>query len=317
MYRLKIFYTSLISVVWASALLAQAATTNTPISKDLLQQAVHFLSLDSLQGRLTGSKGIDYAANFIARRFDSLGLKTINGIDGYFDHFTANYNREKIPAKNVVGAIPGNFTNDTVVIFSAHYDHIGTGNALPYNKEFTSKDDIFNGANDNATGVAALLELARYYQSQKNNRYQLLFIAFSGEEMEMLGSNHFMEKRNAKTIKAVINLEMLGRPAKDNCFIISFRNNSVKKLLNNALRDQIGEDRKPFFRDDPYPEEELSRRSDHYPFALKIKNGFTIMATSPEDIYYHSIKDEYQTIDFDFLVKATNMIALACEQFIR
>ncbi|MCW3092848.1 MAG: secreted peptidase family, partial [Ferruginibacter sp.] len=171
-------------------LTGQRIPTNRLISKELLQETVLFLSQDSLQGRLTGSRGADIAAAFIAASFDSIGLQPRTGFDGYFDHFTADFNRKKIPAKNVVAAIPGNITNDTMVIFSAHYDHIGKGNDLPYNKDYTYQDDIFNGANDNATGVAALLELARYYKSQKNNRYLLLFIAFSGEEMEMLGSAH-------------------------------------------------------------------------------------------------------------------------------
>ncbi|MCW3094130.1 MAG: peptidase, partial [Ferruginibacter sp.] len=125
----------------------------------------------------------------------------------------------------------------------------------------------------------------------------------------------FVEKTNPRTIRAMINLEMLGRPEKENCFIVSFRNNAIRKMLNHSLDNYGDSAAKNFFINDPYPDEDLSRRSDHYPFAVKIKNAFTIMGSSPADIYYHSVNDEYQTIDFDFLLKSTRLIAVACEQF--
>ena len=285
------------------------------VSKNSLQEAVRFLSQDSLKGRLTGTRGADMAATFISARFNQIELNPIAGNDGYFDNYIAEYERKKIPAKNVAGTIPGKFTNDTIVIFSAHYDHIGQKDDLPFNKEYSYQDDIFNGANDNATGVAALLEIARYYKLQNNNRYLLLFVAFSGEEMGMLGSTYLMNKTNPKIVKAVINLEMLGRPERDNCFIVGFRTNAAKNVLNSHLNKYQLPGVKNFFINDPYPDDNLARRSDHFPFAGKIKNAFTIMGSSPADMYYHSVDDEYETIDFDFLLKATRNIALACEQF--
>jgi Zn-dependent M28 family amino/carboxypeptidase len=296
---------------------AQGFLADSLVNKKSLQETVLYLSEDSLNGRLTGSTGATNAASFIAAKFDTIGLYPVEGNLGYFDYYTANYERKKIPAKNVVGALPGKLTNDTMVIFSAHYDHIGQKDDLLYNKDYDFRDAIFNGANDNATGVAALLELAKYYKALNNNRYLLLFVAFSGEEMEMLGSNYMAKKMRPEMIKAVINLEMLGRPQGDNCFIVSFDNSRIRNILNAHLKMNQGEARKSFFVTDPYPEEKLTVRSDHYSFANKVKNAFTIMGSSPEDIYYHSVDDEYETIDFDFLLKATKNIALACEQFAR
>jgi Zn-dependent M28 family amino/carboxypeptidase len=301
----------------AGASRGQSVLADSLVQKRSLQETLLFLSQDSLKGRLTGSGGANIAATFIASKFNSIGLKPLTGNQGYFDTFVADYERKKIPAKNVVGALPGKFTNDTMVIFSAHYDHIGQNDDLPSNKEYSYKDDTFNGANDNATGVAALVELAKYYKAQNNNRYLLVFVAFSGEEMGMLGSAHLMEKTNTGVIKAVINLEMLGRPVTENCFIVSFNNNAIRNILNRYLKKYQGPVEKNFFENDPYPDENLSHRSDHYPFARKIKNAFTIMGSSPEDTYYHSVDDEYETINFDFLLKATKNIALACEQFTR
>ncbi len=295
----------------------QDSFSDSIITQSSLRQSVFFLSQDSLKGRLTGSAGAEVASKFIASKFDSIGLIPFEGIQKYFDHFTADYQRKKIPALNVMAMLPGKNNNDSLVIFSAHYDHIGQKDDMPYNKEYNYKDDIYNGANDNATGVAALLELARYYKAKNNNRYSIWFVAFSGEEMGMLGSSYLMNKTNPKIVKAVINLEMLGRPASGKCFIASFRNRPIGNLLNEYLEKTERVVDKKYFIDDPYPDENLSSRSDHYPFARKVKNAFTIMGTSPTDEYYHSVDDEYETIDFDFLWKATKNIAKACEQFIR
>ncbi|MBC7890319.1 MAG: M20/M25/M40 family metallo-hydrolase [Ferruginibacter sp.] len=310
-------YLSIFLFLFAGASKGQPLLADSTIKQLSLAETIFFLSQDSLKGRLTGSEGANIAATFIAARFKSSGLQPVARNEGYFDHFTANYYGKKIPAKNVVGALPGKFTNDTMVIFSAHYDHIGQRDDLPFNKDYSYQDDIFNGADDNATGVAALIELARYYKAQNNNRYLLLFVAFSGEEMGMLGSEYSLKKTNPGMIKAVINLEMLGRPDNKNCFIVSFRNTSLRNILNGQLKKYQGTGAEFFFKNDPYPDENLSSRSDHYPFARKIKNAFTIMGSSPADIHYHSVDDEYETIDFEFLLKATKNIALACEYFTR
>ena len=294
---------------------AQSSPVDSLITLKSAQQTLYYLSGDDLKGRLTGSEGSLMAAAYIAAKFDSIGLEPAPGKNDFFDDYTANYEGRKIPAKNVVGAIPGHGNNDTMVIFSAHYDHLGQGDDLPYNKDYSYRDDIFNGANDNASGVTALLELARYFRAKAGNRYLLLFIAFSGEEMEMLGSTDFMKRTKAGTVRAVINLEMLGRPTDGKCFVVSFNNSAIRNMLNKNMMIAHPGTTEKFFENDPYTGQELDRRSDHYPFARKIKNAFTIMGSSPEDMYYHSVDDEYETIDFEFLVKATRNIAMACEPF--
>lgn len=286
------------------------------IKKSSLQQTILFLSGNELKGRLTGSAGATEAAKFIAEKFSNAGLSTLSG-KSYFDSFPAVNKGKEITGVNVIGSLPAIAANDTMVIFSAHYDHVGEGNEIEYNKDYRPDDATFNGANDNATGVAAVLELATYYSAQKNNRYNLLFIAFAGEEMGLIGSTHFSKRINPSKIKAVINLEMLGRGTNNNCFIITLGNNRIKKILNNYLKKSGAKQSNIFFTKDPYFQEELAYRSDHYPFARKIKNTFTIMATSPTDVFYHSVDDEYDTIDFDFLLRATCNIALACEYFTR
>src|SRR5665647_3648192 len=166
-------YLLFLMLLYADTSKAQPLLADSLVNQHSLRETVLFLSQDSLRGRLTGSEGANIAATFIAAKFNSIGLKPQPGNEGYFDTFPADYYNKKIPAKNVVGALPGKFMNDSIVIFSAHYDHIGQKDDLPFNKDYNYQDDIFNGANDNASGVAALLELAKYYKAQNNNRYLL------------------------------------------------------------------------------------------------------------------------------------------------
>ncbi|CAN5415424.1 M28 family metallopeptidase [soil metagenome] len=284
------------------------------IQKSSLEKTVSFLSADKLKGRFTGSEGATEAATFIANTFEALGLVPLIGKQSFYDSFPADNYDKKIVGVNVIGSIPSTGANDTMIIFSAHYDHIGQANDLATNKDYSKKDDIYNGANDNATGVAAMLELAKYYAAKKHNRYNLVFIGFAGEELGMVGSTHLADSLDIKIIKAVINLEMLGRPAYNNCYIISLGNNKVRNRLNSHLK-KVSLVEKNFFGYDPYSDEDLAHRSDHYPFAVKINDAFTIMASSPKDRYYHTVDDTFETIDFDFLLKATRLIATATEDF--
>ncbi|MBK7882790.1 MAG: M28 family peptidase [Chitinophagaceae bacterium] len=151
---------------------------------------------------------------------------------------------------------------------------------------------------------------------KKNNRYLLLFIAFSGEELGLVGSESLAQQLNLKLIKAVINLEMLGRPLRNRCYAISSKKTAVAKVLNRQLNKYDTQAKSDFFLNDIFPGESLFYRSDHYPFAKKVKNAFTIMGSSPEDQYYHTVDDEYSNIDFNFLLLATKNIALSCNYFI-
>ena len=316
-FKIKYGLLWLLLLVHTVVVSAQLSLADSIIQQQSLRQSVMYLSGDNLKGRLTGSAGADSAAAFIAAQFKMAGLDTLPANKGYFENYVAYFEGKKIPAKNVVAVLPAKFSTDSLVIFSAHYDHVGQGNDMPDYKAYSRQDDIFNGANDNATGVAALIELAKFYKAQNSNRYNILFVAFSGEEMGLLGSGYLSKQINLRLVKAMINLEMLGRPAYNNCYVISFSNKSIKNALNSCLKKYQPNDAATFFSIDPYPAEDLVHRSDHYPFTQKVKRAFTIMASSPSDMYYHTVDDEYETIDFDFLLEATRNIALACGQFTR
>ena len=184
---------------------------------------VNYLSDDKLEGRGTGSKGEQIAAEYIASRFKNLEIKD-KGSNKYFQNFSFNKpsnphgqvsfdETEKdsmISSKNVIGFIDNN-AEHTVVI-GAHYDHLGYGGQ----GSLHVGSEIHNGADDNASGTALMLDLAGQLKSTNfNNNY--LFIAFSGEEMGLLGSNYFVKNStiDLSSINYMINLDMVGRLKED------------------------------------------------------------------------------------------------------
>jgi Zn-dependent M28 family amino/carboxypeptidase len=295
---------------------SQSLSIDTIITKESLQQTISVLSHDSLQGRFTGKMGQYKAAVYISNFFKSNNINQIAGITNYRDTFFYSlYNSQKLKVINVVGIIAAKNKTDTCVLISAHYDHIGKGyTGLGYGK-ISKKDKIFNGANDNATGVAAMLEISKYYSITQANKYNLIFVAFSAEELGLIGSEYFAKNLDLSLFKAVINLEMLGRPINQNmAMITSLKNDKFVNQLNQSLINQKNNSFR--FFEDIYPTQKLVERSDHASFMHKVENTFTISGTSPYDKYYHTVDDEYETIDFDYLTRATKQITNAIKCYI-
>jgi Zn-dependent M28 family amino/carboxypeptidase len=194
-----------------------------------IQEDVAFLADDALEGRQTGTAGEQKAAAYIAKRFQDLGLHA-KGTDGFFQTFSfkpktdphqeVNYTVKDgdstITGTNVVAYIDNKAEN--TIIIGAHYDHLGYG---AEGSLYRGERAIHNGADDNASGVAVLLNLAkRLMKGNINNNY--LFITFSGEEMGLLGSNYFVKNPTIDTKKAnyMINMDMVGRLKKDSTLAV-------------------------------------------------------------------------------------------------
>lgn len=184
-------------------------------SADRMMKYIKFLASDDLKGRGLGTSEIDSAADFIAEQFKNAGL--LPGADNgtYFQEWKDVINKQgdKGPVRNVIGIIPG--TNKSMagesVIVCAHYDHLGLG--WPDVRK-GNEGKIHNGADDNASGVAVMLELANLLGKSLKPQRTIVFIAFTAEENGLVGSRYYVKnatKYPAKKIIGALNLDTVGR----------------------------------------------------------------------------------------------------------
>jgi len=302
----------LISFLPVIAAHSQTALIDSIIHKDSLTPIVGWMSSDSLKGRFTSTVHADEAAQFIANEFAKAGLSPIAGNESYFMKIFNSLG-------NVMGALPGKSRKDELVIFCAHYDHVGTKSSPVIKRQESGTDTIYNGANDNASGVSALIALARYFGLLKNNERTIMFIAFTGEEMGLRGSSQLVPLLDTDKVIAVFNFDMIGRPInkKSGPYITGDLYSDLRQLMNKTL---AAKDSKRYgtnyFSGDRYVHERLFFRSDNFPFVAKGIPPHTIMASSPNDRYYHSVDDEIRTIDFEKMARLIRATAIAAEPII-
>ena len=315
---------------------AQDSLLNAAINKQSLEELISFISSDSMYGRFTGTVGNQRAAAYIADQLEKAGTFPVAGNDGFYMSFvvpsvTPYYTRDIGKAYNIVAALPGKSKPNELIIFSAHYDHVGTKEInFQGRKGAGVGDSIYNGANDNASGVAAMIALARYFGQLKNNERTILFIAFSAEELGLIGSRALASDLNPNNIVAMLNLEMLGgrgvamidrevptylgRGNYGKPYITGHKHSDLFNIMNTELsainRKKYG---KNFFGID---NESLFYRSDNLPFAEQGVPAHTIMAGSSLDMRYHSVDDEVETLNIRKMAETVQAIALAARPLI-
>ena len=186
------------------------AVTETPALAKLksdIETSMNFLASDDLEGRATGSAGIEKAAVFIENYLKS------NQIKPYFETYRDSFNLENAVGYNIVGVVEGHDPKlkDEFVILGGHYDHIGFGKEV-------NGDKIANGANDDASGTIAAMEFAKYFAQSNTNKRSILVTLYSAEEMGLKGSSHLAKRLKDAGLNAytMINFEMLGVPFTDN-----------------------------------------------------------------------------------------------------
>ncbi|MBX2852162.1 MAG: M28 family peptidase [Phycisphaeraceae bacterium] len=209
-----------------------------PLNASAFMQVVETLTAPEMQGRDAGSGGIGLARDFIVGRFKSLGLEPAFMIDGE-PSFTqplavrTGKNAEgkviEAPVQNVGALLPGSGNlKDQVVVIGGHYDHIGYGHYGSRAKEH--KGELHPGADDNASGTAGVLLLARHFALQHHNdgkpRRTLFFTGFAAEERGLIGSRYMVRNPgqwafDAKQVSGMINLDMIGRLRGDDLYIFT------------------------------------------------------------------------------------------------
>ncbi len=261
-----------------------------------LREILTFLASDELEGRDSGSEGIETAARYIEENFEKNGLKR------FFDSYRDTILNYKLPSYNIVGLVQGNddTLKDEYILIGAHYDHVGiigkgTG------------DSIANGANDNASGTATVLELARYFGLQRSNKRSLLFVLFSAEEKGLLGSAHLSKrlKQQSFNMVAMLNFEMTGVPMVETDYLLyltGFQRSNLAELCN----EYGGENLIGFL---PQAKEyQIFQRSDNYPFhqvfGVPSQTFCTFDFTNYD--YYHKAGDEAFRLDYKHMADVVN-----------
>jgi Peptidase family M28 len=221
-------------------------------------------------------------------------------------NFSGNKNLLSSVLYNVVGMLPGKTKPNEAIIFSAHYDHIDEG--------IDGNTGVFNGANDDASGTTAVLALAKYFATRKDNERTIIFCLFAGEELGMLGSKAFVEMIEPENIKAVINIEMIGitNATGKNAFMLTGpANSNLMKILSANLGK--GKFKITGLYNDS---QRLFYRSDNYSFFQRGIVAHTIMCSDDDDPCYHRQCDDVERIDIANMTRVIQAIAKSASTLI-
>ena len=219
------------------------------------------------------------------------------------------YSLKKLPLFNVAGMIPGKSKAKELVVFSGHYDHLGFLPAV-------GQDSIANGADDDASGTTAMIALAKYYRSLNNNERTLIFVAFTAEEIGGYGARYFSQQLNPDEVTAMFNIEMIGKASKfgkNTAFITGFEKSDFGKILQKNLAGTAFT-----FHPDPYTEQNLFYRSDNATLAALGVPAHTISTDQIDiDKLYHSVKDEYSSLDTENILSVIRALALSARSIVK
>jgi hypothetical protein len=226
------FASSISVLVTAAALgtsLAHAQSAPpAPASVDRITHDVAWLADDAREGRGVGTAGLEAAAAYIAEEFREIGLAP-GGTDGYFQPFELDPQSPVLAhtqlggeqVKNVIGILPGRGElAGEIIVIGAHYDHLGLGTRgyAQMSRDSAAANQIHNGADDNASGTAALLEAARTLAGREvENHRTIVFVAFTAEELGTIGSSYYVDHPAAPhgSTLAMLNFDMVGRLSGD------------------------------------------------------------------------------------------------------
>lgn len=260
------------------------------IAKDFnikeIQKQLEVLASDEFEGRQSGSLGLIKSTHYISDFFKKHHIKP------YYKSYKDTFYLKKIMAYNIIAHIEGTdpYLKQEPIVIGAHYDHIGY-------KTTIQGDSIANGANDNASGTVAVMQLAKRLKD-KHPKRPILFVLFDAEEQGLKGSTYLAEKLKSEDIipYLIFNIEMIGVPMKDKpqqAYLTGYKKSNFANIFNTY----IGQEAITFL---PQAEEyNLFKRSDNYPFF----KSFEIPAHSVSTFdftnykYYHHVDDEAQLLN--------------------
>jgi hypothetical protein len=281
------------------------------INEISVKKHLYTLANDSMQGRKAGSPGIEKAAKYIEQQFSEIGLKPFenSSFRQSFKHINSrSEKKEELDLFNIIGLLKGTSLKEEFVIISAHYDNLGQ-------IEAGKGDLVFNGANDNATGVAAMIMLAEYFKKAKINKRSILFVAFTAEEMGLIGSNYFGKTISAESIIAGVNIEMIGKESPfgpKTAWLTGFKRSTFGEIIQKNLSSSEYR-----LYPDPYKDFRLFFRSDNASLARLGVPAHTF-STSPmdKDLDYHQLSDEVETLDVKIITETIKAISVGIKSIV-
>lgn len=265
-------------------------------SAERMMETVKFLASEDLKGRGIGTPELDIAADYIAKKFEEYGLLPGSDDGTYFQSWKQDVlDKKNISLKNIIGIIPGtNPDLSEAVVISAHYDHLGLG--WPDVKK-GNEGKIHYGADDNASGVSVLLELAKSLGKSFKPARTIIFVAFTAEEAGLIGSRYFVtnyKKYPARKIFAILNLDTVGRLFGNKLMVLNTNTAREWKFIFMGANFTTG-----------VPTELVTQdldASDQTAFIEKGIPGVQLFYTGIKSDY-HSPEDIADKIDVDGLIK--------------
>ena len=278
-------------LTFAFATFAYTQTTSEKFDKTELLERLETLSSDKYEGRKTGEKGNDSARAYIIREFKKLNT---SGLHGDFEQkFRFKNENTSFNAVNILAEIKGTVNPEQYIVISAHYDHLGIIDGK-----------IYNGADDDASGVSALISFAEHF-SKNPPRHSVILAAFDAEEIGLNGSKYFLTQMDTKKIILNMNMDMISRSTTNELYAVGGRYNSkLKAILDNyetvsTLKLRQG-------HDGTDGKQDWTMASDHGPFHLA-KIPFIYFGNEDHDSY-HKPSDDFEAITPEFYKNSVDTI---------
>jgi hypothetical protein len=267
------------------------------ILKDSLLSHVEELASDAYQGRATETEGNRRAQEYILKRYEAIGLQQFDSSYVHPFQFFNRFTRKAYQGQNLLGYIPGTEQPELFIVLSAHFDHVGV-----------KKGVVYNGADDNASGVGALLEIARYL-AEHPLKHSLIIAAFDAEEVGLRGADAFTDEPPVpiNRIRLNINMDMISRNDNNEIYICG---TSYYPALRPAL-DKLAEQapiKVSFGHEAPESAgvNDWTNASDHYKFHQKDIPFLYFGVEDHED--YHKPEDDFERIMPDFYHRVAELI---------
>ena len=285
----------------------QISIENHEMSTSEIKSMVGFLAADNVEGRDTGSHGIEQAALYIEKKLLSYDVTP------YFSTYRDSFKINDLEAYNIVGYLEGidSILKKEVVLIGAHYDHIG------FRARPVTNDTIANGANDNASGTATVLAMAKYFGAMKNNKRSIIFALFTAEELGLRGSRHLAERLATEKINlyTMINFEMMGVPFLDRDYQVFATGHDLSNMAE-VLNKYAGN--KLVGKSEEAAKFNLFKRSDNYAFYEQF--NIAAQTISSCDLtnfdFYHHVDDESDKLDYEHMASVVNKFLPTLERVI-